>query len=166
LAARRFLPARRASRLGARLVVVIVLIPYIDDVNIYLTGVAFAGRRIFTPSTFGSAIQTRGRLSQHRASNIAIAIRFRDPGHPQPPNRVRARPVLHLEEPAATLPLLDAVKRTDVKRRTCLRKRCSGLASPLASLPWGMVAAQYFWPLLRYEGEADISRSLAIGRNV
>jgi len=60
-------------------------IPYIDDVNINLTGVAVAGRRIFTLSTFGSAIQTRGRLGQHRATNLAIATRFRDPGHPQPP---------------------------------------------------------------------------------
>src|SRR5262249_58530483 len=56
-----------------------------DDVNINLTGVAVAGRRIFTLSTFGSAIQTRGRLGQHRATNLAIATRFRDPGHPQPP---------------------------------------------------------------------------------
>src|SRR5262249_1506444 len=82
-----------------------LLISYIDDVNIYLTGVALAGRRIFTPSTFGSAIQPQGRPGQHRATNLAIATRFRDPGHPQPPrHRVRARPVLHLEEPAATLP--------------------------------------------------------------
>src|SRR5262249_61571735 len=32
----------------------------------------------------GRAIQTRGRLGQHRA-NLATATRFRDPGHPQPP---------------------------------------------------------------------------------
>ena len=44
----------------------------------------------------------RGRLG--RASYIAITTRFRDPGPPpDPPDRVRTRPVLHLEEPAATL---------------------------------------------------------------
>jgi hypothetical protein len=49
-------------------------------------GVAFAGSPIFTLSIFGSAIQARGRPGEHRASNIAIATRFRDPGHlPQPP---------------------------------------------------------------------------------
>jgi len=57
--------------------------PYIDDVNIRLTGVAFPGNRIFTLSTFGSARQERGVSAG--ASNIAIATRFRDPGHPQPP---------------------------------------------------------------------------------
>src|SRR5262245_4732933 len=76
--------------------------PHIDAVNIRLTGVAFAGRHIFTLSILGGAIQARGRLGW--ASNIAIATRFRDPGHaPQPPDRVRSRPVLHPEEPAATL---------------------------------------------------------------
>jgi len=78
--------------------------PYIDDVNIHLTGVAFAGSRIFTLSTFDGAIQTRGRLGQHRASNIAIATRFRDPGHlppaPGPGSRAAGS---SQEEPAATL---------------------------------------------------------------
>jgi hypothetical protein len=37
---------------------------HIDDVNVHLTGVAFAGSRIFTLSTFGSAIQARGLLGQ------------------------------------------------------------------------------------------------------
>ena len=81
-------------------------IPYIDDVNIHLTGIAFAGSRIFTLSALGGAIQVRGRLGR-RASYIAITTRFRDPGPPpppHPPDRVRARPVLPLEEPAATLP--------------------------------------------------------------
>src|SRR5262249_61676675 len=98
------------------------------------------GRAIFTLSTFRSAIQTRGSLDRHRASNFAIAKSFRDPGPPIPRHRARARPVLHLEEPAAGLSLLTAVKRTeatDERRRTCLRKHCSGLALPLASLPGG-----------------------------
>ena len=35
---------------------------------------------------------------------------IRDPGPPpDPPDRVRARPVLHLEEPAATLAMLTVV---------------------------------------------------------
>jgi len=56
----------------------------IDGVNIRLTDVAFASRDIFTLSILGSATQARGRF--RRASNIAIATRFRDPGHaPQPP---------------------------------------------------------------------------------
>jgi hypothetical protein len=120
------------------LVVVIVLIPYIDDVNIYLTDVAFAGKRIFTPSTFGSAIQTRGRLSQHWASNIAIATRFRDLGHPPTPRTGFARGRLFTSKSRPQTLLLAAVKRTDTadeRRRTCLPKRCSELASPLASLP-------------------------------
>jgi hypothetical protein len=50
----------------------------------------------------------RGRLG--RASYIAITTRFRDPGPPpDPPDRVRTRPVLHLEEPAATLAVLTVV---------------------------------------------------------
>src|SRR5262245_30323592 len=63
--------------------------PYIDAVNIRLTGVAFAGRHIFTLSILGGAIQARGRLS--RASNIAIATRFRDPGHAPNPRTGFAR---------------------------------------------------------------------------
>src|SRR5215467_3611971 len=57
-------------------------IPYIDDVNINLTGVAFASSRIFTLSTFGSAIQARGHLGQHRAFNVAIASRSPPPSPP------------------------------------------------------------------------------------
>ena len=52
-------------------------------------------------------------MSSRPASGIqrqAIATGFRDPGHvPRPPDRVRARPVLHLEEPAATLAVLTVV---------------------------------------------------------
>jgi len=57
-------------------------IPYIDDVNINLTGVAFASSRIFTLSTFGSAIHARGHLGQHRAFNVAIASRSPPPSPP------------------------------------------------------------------------------------
>jgi hypothetical protein len=78
-------------------------IPYIDDVNINLTGVAFASSRIFTLSTFGSG-NTRARLSRPASGTQR---RHRVPvTSPQPPDRVRARPVLHLQEPAALPPQL------------------------------------------------------------
>jgi hypothetical protein len=87
----------------------------------------FAGSRIFTPSTFGSAIQTEVVSASIGHPTSPSQLRFRDPGHPPtPPNRVRARPVLRGEEPAATLPLLAAVKRTDAtgeRSRTCLREK-------------------------------------------
>src|SRR5262249_25106116 len=60
--------------------------PYIDDVNINLTGVAFASSRIFTLSTFGSAIQARAHLGRYRASNVAIASRSPPPA-PRPGSR-------------------------------------------------------------------------------
>jgi hypothetical protein len=67
----------------ARFVLVIAAqFPYIDDVNINLTGIAFASSHIFTLSTFGSAIQTRGYLGQYRASNVAIASRSSPPNPP------------------------------------------------------------------------------------
>jgi hypothetical protein len=104
LAARRFLPAGGALWLGARFVLVIAAqFPHIDDVNINLTGVAFASSRIFTPSTFGSAIQARGHLGQYRGIRRSHRVPVTSP---QPPDRVRARPVLHLEEPAALPPQL------------------------------------------------------------
>jgi hypothetical protein len=80
-------------------------IPYIDDVNIYLTGVAVVSRSIFTLSTFGSAIHARVI-----SASIGHSTSPSCPGHlPQPPDRVRARPVLHLEEPAALPPQLQTV---------------------------------------------------------
>src|SRR5262245_1413525 len=57
--------------------------PHIDAVNIRLTGVAFAGRHIFTLSILGGAIQARGRLGW--ASNIAIAIDSAIPVTPPTP---------------------------------------------------------------------------------
>jgi hypothetical protein len=61
--------------------------PYIDDVNIRLTGVAFAASRIFTLSTFGTQYKREFVSVSIGASNIAIATKFRDPGHlsPDPP---------------------------------------------------------------------------------
>jgi hypothetical protein len=72
------------------LFVVIAAYSNIDDVNIRLTGVAFAGSRIFTLSIFGSAIKTRGRLrQQHPASPSQL-----DPAipvtSPDPPDRAEA----------------------------------------------------------------------------
>src|SRR5262249_8146290 len=78
-----------AFRLGARLVAIIAAHSYIDAVNIRLTGVAFAGRHIFTLSILGGAIQARSRLGW--ASNIAIATKFRDPGHAPNPRTGFAR---------------------------------------------------------------------------
>jgi hypothetical protein len=88
-------------RLGARFILVIAApFPYIDDVNINLTGLAFASSRMFTPSIFGSAIHA----IQTRTGHPTLPSRSRSP--PQPPDRVRARPVLHPEEPAAFPPQL------------------------------------------------------------
>src|SRR5262249_21980850 len=83
LAGRRFLPASGALWLGARFILVIaVQFPNIDDVNINLTGVAFASTHIFTLSTFGNAIQARGHVGQYRASDVAIASRSPPPSPP------------------------------------------------------------------------------------
>ena len=62
---------------------------HIDDVNVHLTGVAFAGSHIFTLSTFGSAIQARGRLGQQRTSSLQLdsAIPVTTP---EPPGRAEA----------------------------------------------------------------------------
>src|SRR5262252_3943831 len=84
-------------------------IPHIDDVNINLTGVAFASSRIFTLSTFGTAIQARGHFGHYRISNVAIASRS-PPPNPLP-DRVRVRPVLHREGPAALPPQSTTVHR-------------------------------------------------------
>src|SRR5262249_2363969 len=59
--------------------------PYIDDVNIYLTGVAVAGRRIFTLSTFGTQHKRVVVSASIRQPTSPSQRRFRDPGHPQPP---------------------------------------------------------------------------------
>jgi hypothetical protein len=63
----------------------------IDDVNIYLTDVAFPGSRIFTLSIYGTQYKHEFVSISIGASNIAIATKFRDPGHlsptPQPGSR-------------------------------------------------------------------------------
>ena len=56
--------------------------PHIDDVNINLTDVAFASSRIFTLSTFGSAIQALDRLGIQRRHRVPVT------SPPQPPDRV------------------------------------------------------------------------------
>src|SRR5262245_24321942 len=78
-------------------------IPYIDDVNINLTGVTFASSRIFTLSTFGSAIQARGHVGQYRASDVAIASRSPTPS---PPTGCARGRFFASEEPAALPPQL------------------------------------------------------------
>jgi hypothetical protein len=66
---------------------------------------------MFTLSKYGAQYKRDVVSASIGHPTSAIATGFRDPGHlpPTPPDRVRARPVLHLEEPAATLAVLTVV---------------------------------------------------------
>jgi hypothetical protein len=75
-------------------------IPHIDGVNISFD------RRCCC--RLALSLHCQHLLAQDNRTLASVGHPFRDPGHlPVPPNRVRARPVLQLEEPAATSRTLD-----------------------------------------------------------